>query len=378
MGISLNEWAKRKSDELTFIQLREGTMLGRDAYKVPPGGIYVPMLTMEMARRIQMVSEDEVVTVPSIIRGILFLLGIDPEFKFKSAYIEILESNADDVKAVAVDTAKELEKEGDFSRAVLILRGYQQFEPENNQTLIILGALYVKFAGSLENPEDPLIPVLMKESLSLLEKSYPENQKDTLLPYYLGIVYQWQKTYLKAEKIWQQALHTATSDKEKQMLKKKIQQNDLLARYEEGYQLILHGKPTAGLDQLLPLLERDPEWWNLHFFIAMGYQQQGLLQEAIRHYGKVLEIKGFHQQTAIELSEIYLARGENEKAMQWMEEILLQNPGQSEMLCRMALMKAMTGNIRESFDMLTQAEDAGGDEKLISGVRDQINAIANN
>ncbi len=378
MGISLNKWAKRRSDELTFIQLREGTILGRDAYKVPPGGIYVPILTMEMARRIQTVSEDEIVTVPSIIRGTLFLMGIDPEFKFKEMYTTILESNAADVKAIAVDTAKDLEKEGDFSRAALIMRGYQQFAPDDNQAAIILGVLYIRFAGSLENPEDPLVSPLMHESLSLLEKLYLENQKDVLLLYYLGIIYQWQKTYLKAEKMWQQALDDSTNEKEKQMLKKKIQQNDLLARYEEGYQLILHGKPTDGLDHLLPMLERDPDWWNLHFFIAMGYQQQGLLQEAIRHYGKVLEIKGFHQQTAIELSEIYLARGEHEKAIQWMEEILLQNPGQSEMLCRMALMKAMTGNIRESFDMLTQAEDAGGDEQLISGVRNQINALIGN
>jgi len=71
----LSEWAKSKTGFLTFVQLKEGISLGIEGYEVPQGGLYVPVLTTELANRIQTSPEDEVLTIPSIIRGVLYLLA---------------------------------------------------------------------------------------------------------------------------------------------------------------------------------------------------------------------------------------------------------------------------------------------------------------
>jgi len=86
----LSEWAKSKTGFLTFVQLKEGISLGIEGYEVPQGGLYVPVLTTELANRIQTSPEDEVLTIPSIIRGVLYLLGADEHFIHRKRYEQLL------------------------------------------------------------------------------------------------------------------------------------------------------------------------------------------------------------------------------------------------------------------------------------------------
>lgn len=371
----LDDWAKKKTDMLTFIQLKEGISLGIEGYQVPKGGLYVPILTSELAGRIQSVSEDRVLTVPSIIRGILYLLAADEQFIHRNAYEQLLHILENETKAIAMETAEGFEKEGDFEEAVMFMRGYCSLCDEDDQCQIMLGAFYVRLAGSGKINDMKLENTLMLEALRLLESDNGRNKEDVLRLFYLGTVYQWQKSYIKAEKTWENALAHAQKSNIKELIKGKLKEVSAYARYEEGYQLVIQGSPKEGLELLTPLLPEMPGWWNLHFFIAVAFQQQSEWDQAIYHYGKVLEIRGYHQQTAIELSDIYLAKNDHERATHWMEEVLLQKPGDPELLCRMALMKAYTGNTTEAFEYVATAEEAGGDPTLIASVKERLNAL---
>ena len=372
---SLDDWAKKKTDMLTFVQLKEGISLGAEGYHVPKGGLYVPILTSELAGRIQSVPEDMILTIPSIIRGILYLIAADGQFIHRKAYEQFLHKRKNETRAIAIETAEGFEKEGDFEESVMFMRGYCSLFDDDDQCQIMLGAFYVRLAGSGKTNDLKLESAFMMEALRLLESDKIQNKQDVLLLFYLGTVYQWQKSYIKAEKTWENALNHAKKSNNKKLIKGKLKEVSPYARYEEGYQLVIQGNPKDGLELLTPLLKEMPGWWNLHFFIAVAYQQLGEWEQAIHHYGKVLEIRGYHQQTAIELSEIYLAKKDHERAVQWMEEVLLQKPGDPELLCRMALMKAYAGNITEAFEYVTTAEDAGGDPALISSIKERLYAF---
>lgn len=372
----LSEWAKRKTESLTFVQLKEGISLGIKGYEVPQGGLYVPVLTTELANRIQSSPEDKVLTIPSIIRGVLYLLGADEHFIHRTSYEQLLDKLRNETRAIAIETAEGFEKQGDFEEAVLFMKGYCLLRGDDDQAQIMLGAFYVRLAGSETIKDLKLENELMMESLRLLESDELQNKNDVLRQFYLGTVYQWQKSYLKAEKVWQSAIKHSKKTKVKKLIQGKLEEISPYARYEEGYQLVIQGNPQNGLGILSPLLQQLPQLWNLHFFIAVAFQQLGEWDQSIHHYGKVLELRGYHQQTAIELSDIYLAKKENEKAVHWMEEVLLQKPGDSELLCRMALMKAYTGNITEAFEFVSAAEEAGGDAAFIKSVKERLDALS--
>lgn len=372
----LMDWAKEKTELVTFIKLRPGADLGLRRYSVPEEGLYVPLLTEELAERIQQVGEDQVLTVPSILRGILFLLGADPEFKYKEKYLTLARHIPEETKAIAVETARQYEKEGVYDQAAMIMRGFSQINPMDDQAAIMLAVFYVRIAGNQANHSESLEKSMMLEALHILESKYPDHQEDVLLLFYLGTVYQWQKSYLKAEKTWKSATGLSLNKKEQTLFRQKLKEIHPLARYEEGYQLILRGNPAEGLEHLQPIIDQVPEWWNLHFFVAMGKQQMGQLDDALRHYGKVLEIRGFHKQTAVELSEIYLSKGDYQKASHWMEEVILQHPGDPEMLCRMSLLKAYGGSFTEAFEFLALAQEAGGESEMLTTVGNQVKSLS--
>ncbi len=371
----LSQWAKNKTEFLTFVQLKEGISLGIEGYQVPEGGLYVPVLTTELANRIQSSPEDKVLTIPSIIRGVLYLLGADENFIHRKSYERLLDQLKTETRTIAFETAEGFEKQGDFQEAVMFMRGYCLLREKEAKAQVMLGAFYVRLAGSGSVKEPEMINALMMESLRLLESDELLNKKDVLRQFYLGTVYHWQKSYLKAEKIWQSAMSQSKNAKIRKLIQGKLEEVSPYARYEEGYQLVIQGDPQGGLVILKPLLQQMPQLWNLHFFMAVAYQQLGEWDQAIHHYGKVLEIKGYHQQTAIELSDIYLAKEEYERAVHWMEEVLLQKPGDSELLCRMALIKAYTGNMTEAFEFVSAAEEAGGDDALIKSVKERLNSL---
>jgi tetratricopeptide (TPR) repeat protein len=375
---TLMKWANRMTDQLTFIQLKPGISLGIKNYSVPAEGLYVPLLTIELAGRIQQSAIDKVVTVPAILRGILFLLGADPEFKHKDDYKSLISEIPELTKSTATESVKEFERERDFEEAAIIMRGYHQLFPDDDQAAIMLGALYVRIAGSQKRQQTTLEKTMMMEALQILESKYPQNEDNVLMLFYLGTVYQWQKSYQKANKMWTQALQVAKGKNEKRLINKKLTEIEHLVRYEEGYQLILRGQANEGLAVLQPILDDMPDWWNLHFFIAMGFQQKSEWDEAIFHFGKVLEIRGFHLQTAIELSEIYMAKGEKQKSVHWMEEAMLQKPDNAELMCRMALLKALTGSRTEAYELLESATDTGGDSEMLESVKKQIDSICGN
>lgn len=110
----LDDWARKKTEMLTFVQLKEGVSLGIEGYQVPKGGLYVPVLTTELANRIQSVPEDKVLTVPSIIRGILYLLAADEYFSYRKEYEEFLAKLKTETRTIAMETAEGFEKRGKF------------------------------------------------------------------------------------------------------------------------------------------------------------------------------------------------------------------------------------------------------------------------
>ncbi|SMP37672.1 tetratricopeptide repeat protein [Anoxynatronum buryatiense] len=365
MGI-IDDWALKTTEQLTFIQLRPGLVMGNEQFKVPPEGLYVPLLTDELAIRIQMNDENQIISIPAIIRGMLLLLGADPTFQYIETYRMFLRGFQEDLKTVVFESVKQLEKQKKLNEAAVILRGYLRCENVEKKAAMMLGGCYVRIAGSDQEVEPLLEKALMHEAYQLLEKCSEACQHEMLLHYYLGIYYYWQKSYMKAQEAWETALSLTTISKQKKHINQKLSQMAPLVTYEKGYNFILQGHSHEGIKLLKTLETIKDDWWNLFFFIALGYRQIGALDDAIMYYGKVINIRGFHQQTAIELSEIFYVKGELEKAILWMEETLLQHPDQPDLMCRMAVLTTEAGRYPEAREWIEKARKNGADPHLLA------------
>lgn len=369
---AIDEWALKLTEELTFVQLKPGLVLGRNQFEVPEEGLYVPLLTDELANRIQLIDEDQVISMPAILRGILLLLGADPDFQHGETYKLLYKGFEKELKPLVYESITQFEKAGKLKEAAVLLRGYHKSDTPDQRTEMILGGFYVRNAGAIQGNEKSLESELMNEAFQLLKKWEKEYQQEVMLHYYLGTCYHWQKSYVQAEDAWKKALSLSTNKKQQKHLLNKLFQVEPLAKYEKGYQLVLQGNPQEGIELLKDLESLRNDWWNLQFFIAMGHQQLGELDEAIKYYGKVINTRGFHQQTAIELSSIFYSKGEIEKAMIWLEETLLQKPDQPDLICRMISLKTEAGHYSEAEEWIEKARQSGVDQKVLAEIEQYL------
>ena len=368
MKTTFEKWALPLTRELTFIQLREGTVIGNQRYTVPAGGIYVPIITEDLAHRIQTKNADEVVEIPLLLKGILFLLAIDSDFRYKNQYIELASAFESETKAVAYESSKNYSTNNDLKRAALIMKGLAfVFYDEHHAEIMYASLLANLGLHSDENAET--VNNLIHEAKAILESRYLSYPTHAPLLKSLTQIYVYHKQYKKAEDVANQLKKQKLTDAEHNEMHSLFKQIESYASYEKGYYAVLNDKADEGLNHLLPLVRDYPDWWNLHFFIGLAFKTKHNYEEALFHFNRVVEIKGFHLETHTETADIYMEMELFNQACRCLEEILKHDPDHTETCCQLVLSKAASGKITEARQLLQEMEKNGVDPKLLKPLK---------
>ncbi|SDY40050.1 tetratricopeptide repeat protein [Tindallia californiensis] len=363
------------TENLTFITLKPGTTLGLENYQVPADGLDVPLITLSLAENIKRHQEDKVINSSMIIKGIGYLLGIDTSFSKRMEYEKLIAASGLSASQIWLKEAIDCQKEEQFEEALIFARAVSLFEPETEEALLLTGVSSYQVASRLES-ENIHRKNLISESLLYLELLYEKGIKNPLCNYYLGLLYRESKTYNKAMEVWKEAESMEMSEEEKALLVKQIEVVGDLAIYENGYQAALQNKGAEALEWLLPLVERHQSWWNLHFFVGLAYEQTGSLMEAIKYYDKVIEIKGYHEETYLQLINIYLIIEEPQKALSMMEELLRRNKNSLEMKCKAALIACVASQYQRSKSLVEEVEKLDPNFHMLKIVKQQIQTLS--
>ncbi|SFI17348.1 Tetratricopeptide repeat-containing protein [Tindallia magadiensis] len=368
-------YLKPFTENLTFITLKPGTTLGLENYRVPTDGLDVPLITLSLAERIKAQQEDEVIDCSMIIEGIGYLLGIDTSFSKRIEYEKLIAASGLLVSQIWLKEAINYQKKGQFEETLIFARSAALFEPEAEDALLLIGISSYQVAASLKL-ENSQREHLISESLLYLESLYEKDIKNPLCNYYLGLLYRENKTYNKAMKVWKEAESMEMSEEEKALLVKQMEVVSDLATYENGYQAALQNKGVEALEWLLPLVDRHQSWWNLHFFVGLAYEQTGSFLEAMKHYNKVIEIKGYHEETYLQLVNIYLIVEESQKALSMIEELLSRNKNSLEIKCKAALVAYLASQHYRSKSLIKEVEKVDPNFHMLKMVKQQIQTLS--
>jgi tetratricopeptide (TPR) repeat protein len=130
--------------------------------------------------------------------------------------------------------------------------------------------------------------------------------------------------YAKAEATWKIFLRVSRTAKDLKEIKNRIEQIKEPIRIEEGYTLILTGRYDDGIDVLEPFLERKyKDWWPLHYYLGVAYQQIGRTGDAVARFKNVLAMNASHLETMEELLNIYRSQGDKENTTKFETKIKL-------------------------------------------------------
>ena len=146
--------------------------------------------------------------------------------------------------------------------------------------------------------------------------------------YYLGYAYLNLGLYTKADIAWRNFLRFSRNGKDKKEIRTRIQQIEEPRQIEEGCNSILAGR----LDEGMPVLEhfattKFEDWWPLHYYLGVGYEQQGQRDDAIASFKRVLQLNGSHIETMRELLKMYEEDDDRANIKKYTEKIKMIEAG---------------------------------------------------
>ncbi|ABR47901.1 TPR repeat-containing protein [Alkaliphilus metalliredigens QYMF] len=348
MNFLIDNFLRKRTEDLTFIQLKEGTQLNASGYEVPEVGLYVPVLTAELANQIKTKKEDEVITVATIIRGIAYLLGVDPQFKHKEVYAEMLYGIDPNIEEKIIYEGIAYAGQNKWIESIISFKTVILLNEKNIKAMLNYAITLIKYAEESLQEKKQVYKIFRKEAKEKLEHILDIDDELALAYYHLGFLYRDEKAFVKAKIYWEKALLHQLDEALANQLREEFQQIGTQVTYEEGYEAILAGRPQEGLPKLIELEESYGAWWNLHFFIGLGYRQLGQFNDAVAYFEKVLDENEEQLDTVIELGLCFASLGKSHESIEYFQKALVLGEENSEVLCNLAMVYLEIGNIEEA------------------------------
>jgi len=377
MKFLIDDYLLKKTEDLSFVELKHDTELNIKTYKLPSKGLDVPIITEELAYNIKTRKEDEVLTINIITRGMIYLLGVDPVFKYRDEYIKFLYAVDPKIEEyILIESLRFLEK-FQFIEGIIFLKALISLNPYNIKALLNYSLALLEYRDKELLNKNKTYTIFTNEAKDKLEALLDMDNKQGLAYYYLGFIYKDNKEFNKAKIHWGKALKLELEEDLKEHIRGLLLQLEDMVQYEKGYEAILEGRAREGLPLLMELEERYKTWWNLMFFIGLGYRQLNAFPEAIKYFKKVLELKSDQMDTIVELGLSYGGMGRLEEAIEYFYKAIDLGGENNEILCNLAMSYLELGDLEKSQIYVDRSLAINPNDEITIACKKKIDEVKN-
>lgn len=375
MKFKIEKYLLKKAEELAFITIKHDGDFQIEGYEIPKNGLDVPIKNEVLVKGIKDQTAQDNLNAMSIADAMIFIIGIDSKFKYNDEYKKFLDAfkckvNLD-LKAYMGYMSKKYFDIGEYTDSLIYLKAMITMYPNDIDGLyhyaIVCQEVAKKYQKDMDN--DAMNKFLL-EALDKLELVINIDEEFNLAYYHLGYHYYNQGQYVKAKVIWEESLRLGLEADLMAEVQENIGKMDYKIQYEEGYNLVFHGKCEEGLEKLLPLEEDHPDWWNLLFMIGLAYKNMNEIEDAKKYFNKILTIKPHQVDTLVELGLCEAATFNMEKAIEYFETAakIKEDP---EILCNLGMAYLNNGELDDAVYYIERAYELDSqDEVTIACLRE--------
>ena len=368
MKFKIDKYLLKKTEELAFITVKKEGEFNLDGYEIPKEGLNVPIKNEVLVKGIKEKTAQDGLNSISIADAMIYIIGIDPEFRYNDEYkkfLTALEKKVNfNVRSYAGYMSRKYFELGETTDSLIYIKALVTLYPDDIEGLYNYAIVCQEVATSYQKDGDAKgMNAFLLEAGEKLEKIINMDENFALAYYHLGYHYYNQSQYIKAKVIWEEAIKLGLDEDIIAEIQENIGKMDYKVQYEEGYSLVFQGKFEEGLDKLLPLEEQYGDWWNLLFIIGIAYKNMGEMDRAIHYFDKILIIKPNQVDTLVELALCEASSFNMERAVELLEQAakIKEDP---EILCNLGMAYLNTGNIDDAIYYIERAYELNPEDEI--------------
>ncbi len=347
----IKKYLKQYTDQLVFITLENYiTQSKKDIGFLKD--IPLPVAVHRIADHINEGNQDQI-PFEAFVEGIIHVMGVDKDFKYIHEYQKFLFMSNEQITDYILYHGLKKAEEGKYLDAIIYFRAVLSMEENNLSAFYNYGKCcrdIFDMSKDIKEKKD-----FKSEAIKIFEtitEFFPEFPASY---YYLGFFYFNQKLFEKAQITWKKYLEISDDQEKKEEIDNNLRRMENHVLFEKGYNNILSGRFEKGLEILLPLEKKYPQWWNLLFFIGLAYRNMEEFEKAIDYFKKVLQNKPSQIDTMNELGICYTSVNDFNNAEKYFKKALMLKKNDHEILSNLAVVYMNTGNINEAEECLVKA-----------------------
>lgn len=310
----INEYFKEKNKDITFIEIKDDSNVYIKDFKINPG-ISLPIMTEDLVKKIHTKNIDEI-KIQSIIDGIIYLLGIDPDFIYNKEYKSILQNYDKNINEYILYKSIKSYGKGNYDKSGIYSRSLLSIDKENLKGLfnysLVLEKLGLKF---MEKSQSDKADEFISKARDLLNDILKIDEEFKLAYYKLGFHYKYFENYLKARLIWEKFLQMNNDEILSQEVREELNIIEDDSNLEMGLTYLNHKDYDKALNAFLKLLPKHKENWNVNYLLGQTYNGLNEFELSLIYMNNALDLKDDIVDIYNSLGIIYMNTGNIRKAM---------------------------------------------------------------
>ena len=377
MKFRIDKYLLKKTDELAFITVKKDAEFHLEGYEMPKDGLNVPIKNEVLVKGIKDNTAQEGLNSISIADAMIYIIGIDPEFRYNEEYkkfLYALEKKVNfNIRSYAGYMSRKYFELGETTDSLIYIKALVTLYPDDIEGLYNYAIVCQEAATAYQKDNDvKAMNDFLLEAGEKLEQIINMDESFALAYYHLGYHYYNQSQYIKAKVIWEEAMKLGLDEDIIAEIQENIGKMDYKVQYEEGYSLVFQGKFEEGLEKLLPLEEEYSDWWNLLFIIGIAYKNMGEIDQARLYFEKILRIKPKQVDTLVELALCEASSFNMERAIELLEQAakIKEDP---EILCNLGMAYLNSGNIDDAIYYIERAYELNPEDEITISCMRELN-----
>ncbi|MFR6152136.1 MAG: tetratricopeptide repeat protein [Peptoniphilus sp.] len=308
------EEINKKLKNLVFIDLKEEYHL-EDVNL--PVGFTLPIKLDYLIEGIKEKELEEEINLEKIVEAMVYLLGIDSEFKYSKDYKEILKKLKIDLKNYAMHKAY-ISQEEDPLDSYIFLKAYEEVAGEDPDIIFkeanILEALYNQIHEEEYEKSEKLLNIIIKKYNKVLNL----DETYSLAYYRLAYINLALAKYIKANMYFEKFINLSRDEELKDQVRKELEIIRNNVSFDSAKTYLSYGDYDKALNQLERISEDFDKDESFYYTYALSYYNMGDMDKA-EEYGKLSVEKKTTEENINLLATIYAGRQEFTRSIEILE-----------------------------------------------------------